>query len=281
MNENIRIIEKKFETNEEMYMYFDTFASEVKYPLYVEMGDKKYLAMSEEYTRHPSNYRIKYKVCSQELVDEIKSKYKRSTIRISYLDHSNTYHNIAIRYNVPNIDSWYINEFVRHEFKHSVLPKKPDGLFYELFHGYRPVVRVATDRVIRNQKDGISLKELQNKFNVFLNRYDEVMRFIGNVIDIDIFNYSDNKKDNTFDLIEVRLNIVEGGRNRKQVIEWLNKYKSFIDTIAISTIEDDKRFKKFGISTNFLKNTKLTLTKDYVLVYTFELKDIPLEKMEE
>ena len=78
------------------------------------------------------------------------------------------------------------------------------------------------------------------------------------------------KKDNTFDFINVDVNIISEWPNKKQYIKMNIKE---INKTVLDKIEKSRSFKKYGIPVNYLKISKVTLRKDLnSLHYVIELK---------
>lgn len=78
-----------------------------------------------------------------------------------------------------------------------------------------------------------------------------------------------SKKKNTFDFIKLQFICITS-----TTIKEIEKYKDMLVEYIIYRLENDRRYKKFGISTNFLRITEITLSKAYELNVTLELKNI-------
>lgn len=88
-----------------------------------------------------------------------------------------------------------------------------------------------------------------------------------------IEKFTNNVNNRTFDIVRVRvyLNTLLSEQARRKAIV---KYKSAIGEKVIQEIEDSGKFKKFGVTTNYLKLSQLTyIKKTCSLDFVFELKD--------
>lgn len=114
-----------------------------------------------------------------------------------------------------------------------------------------------------------------NEINIINN-----IRFIVLIDKPIIENYTDNNRKRTFDIIRMKvyLNTILDEQARKLAVV---KHKKDITERVIHKIEELEKFKKFDLSTNYLKLSRLTYIKrPCSLDFVFELKD-ELKRLEE
>lgn len=95
-------------------------------------------------------------------------------------------------------------------------------------------------------------------------------RFITKIIGPSIEREVGNKNTKTFDFIYMDVCIVNSWETDKR--EYIKQNLKEIKRRVIEKIENSKRFQRFGIPVNVLKITSITLTRDDVLHFIFELK---------
>lgn len=146
------------------------------------------------------------------------------------------------------------------------------GFFKPEFDG---ISRSIVSRAITSLKEGDTI----SKFFEYLETLEPnprkelptgLDRFITRICPISIQREYGNKNTKTFDFIYVDVCIIsEWETDRKQYIkENMPKIKERV----AAKIEGSKNFQRYGIPINFLKITSITLTRDDVLHFIFELK---------
>ncbi|MDO4283198.1 MAG: hypothetical protein Q4D02_06125 [Clostridia bacterium] len=115
---------------------------------------------------------------------------------------------------------------------------------------------------------------LDNLSHSKLEKHDKpegIERFIARIEEPTFYRVPENLKENTFDYIYVDINLLTNwNQDRKKYI------KENIDEInqrVIEKIKNQRSFIKYGISINFLKISRITLSeRQNLLQYVFELK---------
>ena len=99
---------------------------------------------------------------------------------------------------------------------------------------------------------------------------DSFERFITK-IDKPVFERAtDNLQKETFDFIRVDVSIVTTWHEDR--MKYIQKNQHEITKRVIERIQDSKRFQAMGVPINFWKISSITLTRDSILEYLFELK---------
>lgn len=133
---------------------------------------------------------------------------------------------------------------------------------------------------IRNPETSTS-RLLRNSLGDDLTK--EIYYFIQKVSRPAIERYTDNANKDTFDMIRLRVSIPteDCWRNNPQSehlnmsrIEFIQKYKRQIIKVILSKIENNNTFKKYNITTNFLKLDRITLLTNSDLEVLFTLKEL-------
>lgn len=230
-------------------------------------------------------------------------KYKN--VAISFEDGILSYINVFRRYVKKDIGKvMSLDNFVNLKYDHtkSMYIIKPYINHILEFRETKKVIDLSKPELIRIVKDTLENLEDDTSFEGFkeaVNRkvwlatrpdtkeYDEYsdldvneQNIVNNVnrlvtlIDKPSFEaYTDNNKTKTFDIIRVRvyLNTCISEESRKKAI---HKNQEEIKQIVLKSIDSTSKFRKIGMSSNYLKISKLTYTKKpYSLVFVFELKD--------
>lgn len=89
----------------------------------------------------------------------------------------------------------------------------------------------------------------------------------------------ENKNEKTFDFIRVYVNLSSTFYNTwEDLLEGVKTHKREIHQMVLDKIQNDRRYKKFGVPINVLKLSNLVLSRHYFLEYIFELKEIETNK---
>lgn len=77
----------------------------------------------------------------------------------------------------------------------------------------------------------------------------------------------------SFDWIKVEISLNSSLMSRKEMFSYINKHKAKFDKEALKSIEESTKWKKYDIPINVLKVTDLVFRNDFMLEYTFALKN--------
>ncbi len=144
---------------------------------------------------------------------------------------------------------------------------KFSGKEYEL-----DLLRKAFDKL----KIGDKLEKVDEYYNEALKEKSKflisVERFVTRIESPDFVRLPENSKETTFDYIHVDVNIVTQWDSDK--IEFIKRNLQGITKMVFKSIENNRRFKKYGVPINFLSLSKVTVRSDLnSLHYVFELKE--------
>ena len=115
--------------------------------------------------------------------------------------------------------------------------------------------------------------ETMNKLHM-----SELERFIARIDRISIERETDNFNKNTFDFIRVQVYLNELDDIKESVKEKVQKNLFDITNMVLDKINNNNYFKKYNVPIEFLKVSKITLTKDLRLEFLFELKEFAIEE---
>lgn len=130
-------------------------------------------------------------------------------------------------------------------------------------------------RVSRKHGDDVPFNIVkQHIHDLIFKRYTHAISVVGVISKPSFEKYSWNTKRGTFDICNVEVSIVTRGMSRAEVIDAIKTQKKEIDKLVIEKIRvaASKKYKNAEAILNMLTLTKCTLTRDYVLLYTFEFK---------
>lgn len=115
------------------------------------------------------------------------------------------------------------------------------------------------------------IQGLNEKYGGFSNQY--LNRAFTKPVVADIRRASGNDRKKSFDFIEMEVPIIDsvGKEETKKILK--EHMQVFVNDCA-KVLKEDKEYQKFGVPTNFLKVGKITITRDHLVLITFELKDI-------
>lgn len=84
----------------------------------------------------------------------------------------------------------------------------------------------------------------------------------------------ENTNENTFDRIRVVVGLPQSMfQSWEELGTAIRENRKEIDRRVLQKIADDRRFKKFGVTTNVIRLSEVLLRKNYSLEYIFELKE--------
>lgn len=158
----------------------------------------------------------------------------------------------------------------------------PEHNSYINFQAIRMILKdLVTDyNLIRKAVAQLEVGDNIEKFEYYLltSKYEKHLkpegldRFILGISDKDIIigRGPENYNEKTFDYINVYVLICSEWNNREQYIK--DNLKE-IAKRAVKKLKESKKFKKFGVTINFLKISKVQFTKN-TIIFTFELKDL-------
>ena len=130
-------------------------------------------------------------------------------------------------------------------------------------------------RVSRKHGDDVPFNIVkQHIHDLIFKCYTHAISVVGVISKPSFEKYSWNTKRGTFDICNVEVSIVTRGMSRAEVIDAIKTQKKEIDKLVIEKIRvaASKKYKNAEAILNMLTLTKCTLTRDYVLLYTFEFK---------
>lgn len=145
---------------------------------------------------------------------------------------------------------------------------------------YQPEISNVSPRVVSMS---ITKLKVGDTIDTFFNYIEEtkenriplptgIDRFITRIEPPAIEREFGNTDKNTFDFIYVDVCIIKSWDTDKK--EYIQANIKEIKRRVVEKIETSNRFKRYGIPVNFLKLTSITLTRDDVLHFIFELKEI-------
>lgn len=150
---------------------------------------------------------------------------------------------------------------------------------YRAYSTYKPEFNNVSQRIVSRAITTLEEGDTISKFFEYLETLEPkprqelptgLDRFITRICPIRIQREYGNKNTKTFDFIYVDVCIIsEWETDRKQYIK---ENMPEIKKRVVTKIEESKQFKRYGIPINFLKLTSITLTRDDVLHFIFELK---------
>lgn len=143
---------------------------------------------------------------------------------------------------------------------------------------YKPEIDGISGRIISRAITSLKAGDNISKFFEYVETFEPrnrelptgLDRFITRIVGPNIQREYGNKNTATFDFIYVDVCIIHSWETNKK--EYIKQNMPEIKKRVLEKIENSKRFQKFGIPTNFLKLTSITLTRDDVLHFIFELK---------
>lgn len=98
---------------------------------------------------------------------------------------------------------------------------------------------------------------------------NEVERFVMSIEKPNIYRDVENENKNTFDFVEVIVNISVYHKNK---VEFARKHKKEIAQMVLQKIENDRKFKKYGVPVTVLCLKNVMLSKNDFIRYLFEVK---------
>lgn len=145
---------------------------------------------------------------------------------------------------------------------------------------YQPDIDGISSRIVMISITRLEVGDTIDKFFEFIetaktNRIPlptGIDRFITRIDTPSIEREIGNKDKNTFDFIYVDVCIIQLWDTDKK--EYIKANIQEIKKRVLEKIENSNRFKRYGVPINFLKLTSITLTRDDVLHFIFELKEI-------
>lgn len=143
---------------------------------------------------------------------------------------------------------------------------------------YQPVIDGVSPRIVKISITRLEVGDSIDKFFEFIEKTETnriplptgIDRFITRIEGPSIQREVGNKDTNTFDFIYVDVCIIQSWDSDKK--EYIKSNLHEIQKRVVEKIEKSNRFKRYGVPINFLKVTSITLTRDDVLHFIFELK---------
>ena len=104
---------------------------------------------------------------------------------------------------------------------------------------------------------------------------------VPNSIRVDFRNIEKRTTSDKFDCIYATLPIVTKGKTRKEIIDLISSNKKDFDRLILEKIQSKARFIKSNLSMNYFELSNVTLTRQYELIYVFDIKKEIREILEE
>lgn len=147
---------------------------------------------------------------------------------------------------------------------------------------YFPEIEYCTEnlvlwkKAVTKLKEGDTIEDFKNYLSSTRIESHEkpsgVDRFIGK-IDKPIFvREPENENKNTFDYIYIDILIIQNWETDK--MEYIKENMYEIRRRVVEKLQNDRSFEKYGVPINFLKISRITLKRDSILQFVFELKEI-------
>lgn len=150
---------------------------------------------------------------------------------------------------------------------------------YRAYNLYKPDFKGISPRIVSRAITSLKEGDTISKFFEYLetlepNERQELPtgldRFITKISLPSIQREYGNKNTKTFDFIYVYVCIIHDWESDRK--QYIKENMPEIKKRVIARIEESKHFQRYGIPINFLKLTSITLTRDDVLHFIFELK---------
>ena len=145
-----------------------------------------------------------------------------------------------------------------------------NGIYFNVTLDNRQLIQMAISRL----KDGDTLEDFDNFLSeAHFTKHEkptELDRFITKIETPTFLRYPENLNKNTFDLIYVDVNVLSNWDEDR--LTYIQKNIKKITSRVLTVIDDSKTFQKYGIPINFLKVSRLTLRRNNILEFVFELK---------
>lgn len=138
--------------------------------------------------------------------------------------------------------------------------------------------------VLKNMKSGDTFQKFLNEcekisYETLPKLYSsELERFVGRIDKVCIEREPENLNKNTFDFIRIKVYLNKLDSIEGSIKENAKKYLPDITNMILEKIKHNKYFQKYNIPIEFLKISKITLTKDATLEFIFELKEFCIEE---
>ena len=105
--------------------------------------------------------------------------------------------------------------------------------------------------------------------------YSTEPEFLLSQLKISFHQYSDNTdKSKAFDFITATLPVIRRNNSNEQIIDKFKSEKSMIYDRMMKKIRSRSQYKQFEVPFNYFRCTKLTLRRDDIMEFTFEIKDV-------
>ena len=90
----------------------------------------------------------------------------------------------------------------------------------------------------------------------------------------DINFISDSGRDDTFDAIVVSFPLIQGKNTKQEMSDIIKANIPSVKHKVVKALNKDRSYKKYGVPVNFLKITKINITRDNMLDISLELKKV-------
>ena len=223
--------------------------------LIIKVQDKQKLKWRPVRSRYYPNWK------QLEMIDEIVVEQNGKSYGFNYMGifaciGSSSYQGEEARAN---------KDFIMDVFRHNSTTSAQFKLVKRVIEGLKigDSIKTMSDN-IKQERERIS-KEYKAKHSE-----DSIDRFITKISTPILERARDNPKKGTFDFIRVDVGIVEIWKGSRK--EYICQNQKEITRRVLAKVEDSKQFQRIGVPINFLKISEITLTRDSILEYLFELK---------
>ena len=112
------------------------------------------------------------------------------------------------------------------------------------------------------QKEQTSKANIKTLDELIHDKYYEI-RFI-----------SDSCDNNVFDALVLSFPLIQGNNTRQDMLNIVQENIQSVKKRVVRILNKDKDYKKYGVPVNFLKITKILITRDNMLEISLELKKV-------
>lgn len=211
--------------------------------------------------------------------------YNYSKFYCSYFDHNNILRKIKIAFKFDHILSPTYNKYLMNKIKsikkRSLITNKSNTIINR-FHKILDEYPVDIINYILKFDEGTNLEEILNNYQenslYYVPKSDNIkdLLFIDKMkFQFNKYNDNESKNRNVFDYIVLTIPVIKRNMNYDQVIEFIKLHIKEINKVIYDLLS--LKLKDKGLPVNILdfKNSKMVLTRQFELVFTISVKEIP------
>lgn len=211
--------------------------------------------------------------------------YNYSKFYCSYFDHNNILRKIKIAFKFDHILSPTYNKYLMNKIKsikkRSLITNKSNTII-DRFHKILDEYPVNIINYILKFDEGTNLEEILNNYQenslCYVPKSDDIkdLLFIYKMkFQFNKYNDNESKNRNVFDYIVLTIPVIKRNMNYDQVIEFIKLHIKEINKVIYDLLS--LKLKDKGLPVNILdfKNSKIVLTRQFELVFTISVKEIP------